>query len=224
MPDKPASIARNSLVLGAFCLLAAIALALVNLATTDRIREQQLAAERRALADVFPAELHDNDLLTGAVTLDPGVNGFAAWSLIDTLQITEARQAYVATREGRFAGAIIPVEAHDGYNGDILLLVGILADGTVAGARVLDHRETPGLGDKIDSEISDWILGFNGTSLGNPPQARWEVRTDGGDFDGLTGATITPRAVVNAVERALQFFRLNRQQLADRRTGGQVVR
>lgn len=213
MPTESPSLLKTSLVLGGFCLVAAVVLAVVNLATVDRIREQQLAAERRALAEVFPAHHHDNDLLAHTATLDPGVSGFAAWSLIDTLQLTGARQAYIATRDGDFAGAILPVVAHDGYSGDILLLVGILADGTVTGVRVLEHRETPGLGDKIDAGLSDWIYQFDGRTVARsgPP---WRIVRDGGDIDQLTGATITSRAVVNAAHRASRFFINNRTQLA----------
>jgi len=217
MSAEPAhSIRRNSLVLGAFCLGVALLLALVNLSTRERIAEQQLQAQRRALAQVFPAQYHDNDLLASAFTLDASVDGFAAWNLIDVLQITEVFQGYIATRDGRFTGAILPVQSHTGYSGTITLLVGIMDDGTITGVRVLEHRETPGLGDKIDIEVSDWILAFNGKSLGNPPQSRWQVVKDGGDFDGLVGATITPRAVVDAVKRALDFFELNKTLLANR--------
>jgi electron transport complex protein RnfG len=101
--------------------------------------------------------------------------------------------------------AIIPVTAPDGYSGDIELIVGVNADGSIAGVRVLSHKETPGLGDKVDLRKSDWILGFNGRSLNNPELAGWAVRKDKGVFDQFTGATITPRAVVAATLRALQF-------------------
>ncbi len=207
MPDRPAVILKSSLVLGGFALVVAVVLALVNLATADRILEQQLAAERRALAEVFPATLHDNDLLADAFTLATGTA---------MLELTNDRPGYLATRDGLFAGVILPVEAHDGYSGDIRLLVGILASGSVTGVRVLEHRETPGLGDKIDIDVDDWILAFNGRTLGNPPLPRWQVLRDGGEFDQLTGATVTPRAVVNAVRRALQFFEQNRALWANR--------
>ena len=115
----------------------------------------------------------------------------------------------------RFAGVILPTTAPDGYSGDIRLLVGIQANGAITGVRVLEHRETPGLGDKIDARVSDWILGFDGKSLSTPLPPQWQVVKDGGEFDQLVGATVTPRAVVNAVRRALQFFDVNEEAIAN---------
>ena len=107
--------------------------------------------------------------------------------------------------------------APDGYSGPIRLLVGVNADGTVAGVRVLSHRETPGLGDPIDAARSDWIHGFEGRALDDPPAAAWTVRKDGGAFDEFTGATITPRAVVHAVRRVLEYAQANREALFEPR-------
>jgi electron transport complex protein RnfG len=108
---------------------------------------------------------------------------------------------------------IIPVVAPDGYSGDIDLIVGINSDGTIAGVRVLGHKETPGLGDKAELKKSNWVLGFNGRSLTNPTLDGWAVKKDKGVFDQFTGATITPRAVVAATLRALQFAEANRKTL-----------
>ncbi|MFO7705024.1 MAG: FMN-binding protein, partial [Halopseudomonas sp.] len=74
---------------------------------------------------------------------------------------------------------------------------------------------TPGLGDKVQLNKSTWVLDFNGTSLSMPAPENWGVRKDGGDFDQFTGATITPRAVVQAVYRALQYFEAQRDQLLE---------
>jgi electron transport complex protein RnfG len=94
----------------------------------------------------------------------------------------------------------------DGYAGPIRLLISVKTDGTLGGVRVLDHHETPGLGDKIDERKSDWIKDqFDGKALGNPAEERWLVKRDGGDFDQFTGATITPRSIVKAVKNALKF-------------------
>ena len=212
MPDSTGnSIYKHSLVLGLFCLGVGLVLVLVNLATAGRIQEQQMAAERRALADIFPTDHHDNDLLAASIAFNPGQPN--PFNLIDGLTLRTPRDGYIARNNGEFAGAIIPVDALDGYSGRIAILVGILADGTISGVRVLEHRETPGLGDKIDITVSDWILDFNGKSLNSSPAPRWQVIKDGGDFDQLVGATVTPRAVVDAVRRALQFFQINRMQL-----------
>jgi len=204
------SIVKTSITLGIFALLAALLLGAVNLSTAEKIQEQQLAAERRALGEVLPSSFHDNDLLSKPLALTPLADNYAA---IELLELSVERQAYIALLENTFSGVILPVEAHDAYSGDINLLVGILADGTVSGVRVLAHRETPGLGDKIDIQVSNWILGFDGKSLANPSLPQWKVVKDGGEFDQLVGATITPRAVINAVQRALQFFQLNQSKL-----------
>ncbi len=93
------------------------------------------------------------------------------------------------------------------------MLVGIYNDGTLAGVRVINHKETPGLGDKIDASRSDWIKQFEGLSLENPSSAKWKVKKDGGAFDQFTGATITPRAVVRAVKGSLEYFKNHREAL-----------
>ena len=220
MPNKqlgmlPESIVKTSLTLGLFALFAALLLGPVNLVTADRILEQQLAAERRALNEVLSPSLHDNDLLSNSINLNPA-SSTQTLDLLDALQITTERKIYIARMNGEMTGVILPVEVHDGYSGDILLVVGILVDSTISGVRVLEHSETPGLGDKIDINVADWIVGFDGNSLVNPPQQRWQVVKDGGDYDQLVGATITTRSVVNGVRRALQFFQINKRRFANR--------
>ena len=108
---------------------------------------------------------------------------------------------------------VMATTAPDGYSGSIRLLVGINIDGSLSGVRVVAHRETPGLGDAIDEDRSDWIRIFDGKSLQDPPEERWAVRKDGGAFDQLTGATVTPRAVVKAVRQALLYYREHQQAL-----------
>ena len=108
---------------------------------------------------------------------------------------------------------ILPVTAPDGYSGAIHLLVGIFADGRLAGVRVLGHKETPGLGDKIELAKNPWVLAFNGKSLSDPGEAGWGVKKDQGVFDQFAGATITPRAVVKAVHHALQYVDAHRAEL-----------
>lgn len=105
--------------------------------------------------------------------------------------------------------ALFVVSARDGYAGAIRLLVGTDINGVVTGVHVLAHRETPGLGDRIETSKSDWVNQFDGRSLENPVAARWKIKRDGGDFDQLTGASVTPRAVVKAVKETLQYFDAN---------------
>ena len=118
-----------------------------------------------------------------------------------------------ARKQGHNVAAILNVIAPDGYNGDIKLLIGLYTDGRISGVRVINHRETPGLGDAIEERRSDWILAFNGLKQDSLPEKKWKVRRDGGQFDQFTGATITPRAVVKAVHKALQYFKDNKDQI-----------
>ena len=129
------------------------------------------------------------------------------------LGTSEPVAVYRARKAGQPVALVISPIAPDGYNGSIKLLVGINSDGTLSGVRVVGHRETPGLGDAIDESRSGWIHIFDNKSLGNPLPERWKVKKDGGDFDQLTGATITPRAVVKAVRQALLYYRDNQEAL-----------
>ncbi len=190
------SITRNSFLLALFALLTALLISGTYLLTRDTIAMEQRTAEERALLEILPRTLHDNSMLDDTLPLAASTPG---------LGLRRDRQVYVARRDGELVAVIVPVIARDGYSGDIELIVGIMADGSIAGVRALGHRETPGLGDKIELGKSDWMLDFDGRSLDDPAPAQWAVRKDGGVFDQFTGATITPRAVVAAVHRALQY-------------------
>jgi Na+-translocating ferredoxin:NAD+ oxidoreductase subunit G len=186
-------IGRAALGLGLFDAVASALLAGTHALTRERI---QLSTQERLLKNLntlVPARRYNNTLASDTRRLQvPELGG----------PVT----VYRARRDGKPVAAIFTVRAPDGYSGAIDLLVGVNADGTLAGVRVTAHRETPGLGDKIDLNVSDWILGFDGRSLGDPPPARWAVKKDGGEFDQFAGATITPRAVVAAVRRCLEFM------------------
>jgi electron transport complex protein RnfG len=118
---------------------------------------------------------------------------------------------YRVYADGAPVAALFVVRAPDGFAGPIRLLVGIDASGAITGIRVLEHHETPGLGDLIDADKSDWIFQFDGRSLGAPPVRRWAIKRDGGEFDQLTGASITPRSVINAIRDTLIYFDGNRE-------------
>ena len=139
---------RHSLRLGAFAVGTALLLAVVYALTKDRIADQRLATERAALAEVFPLALHDNDLLDAAFILQPDTAGFMQTHL---LGLSTARTAYAASLTGVGSGVILPLETADGYSGTIVLMIGINAEGAITGVRVVQHAETPGLGDKIDT-------------------------------------------------------------------------
>lgn len=198
------SITRNSWLLAMFAVATTLLIAGTYLLTKERIGEQKRMAEEKALLEIVPRERHDNSMLDDIITVGPESQG---------LNLTENKRIYRARRGDVVIAAIIPVRAPDGYTGDIDLIVGVNADGSVAGVRALSHKETPGLGDKVDIRKSNWILGFDGHSLDNPAPAGWAVKKDKGVFDQFTGATITPRAVVAATLRALQYAQANSKTL-----------
>ena len=198
------SISRNSVLLAVFAACTTLLIAGTFLSTKDKIAEQKRYAEEKALLQIVPRERHDNSMLDDNLPVGPTAAG---------LGLREEKKIYLARKGSDVIAAIIPVVAPDGYTGEIDLIVGVNLDGSVAGVRVLSHRETPGLGDKVDLKKSDWILDFNGRSLHDPEAAGWAVKKDRGVFDQFTGATITPRAVVAATYRALQFAKENRDSL-----------
>lgn len=187
-------------------LFAAVGTALVAFTfdnTHERIAANERAALLRNLHVLIPPDTHDNDLFNDVIEVtDP-----------DALGTDEPVTVYRARNNGWPVAAVLATVAPDGYSGAIRLLVGIKLDGTLAGVRVVSHRETPGLGDAIEAKRSDWILGFTGRSLTDPPLKQWDVKRDGGAFDQFTGATISPRAVVKAVKKALIYFDRHSQQL-----------
>ncbi|KKN57882.1 hypothetical protein LCGC14_0557600 [marine sediment metagenome] len=201
MATMTQSIRRSAIGLGLFAIITGGTIAFTHALTEERIAEQAARAEARALFEIIPESAHNNDMLRDTLILPAS----------DRLSTKGPVTVWVARQNGQPVGMIMPVIAPDGYSGRIRLLVGIDLAGTLLGVRVISHNETPGLGDKIETRKSDWIKNFEGRSLGNPKPRQWSVKTNGGAFDQFTGATITPRAVVKAVERSLVYFRQNQQ-------------
>jgi electron transport complex protein RnfG len=194
---------RAAFTLAVAAVAAVGAVALVHDITAPRIAANERAQRVARLAAVLGSAAYDNDLLSDvAYVRDPELLGTD-----ERLPIHRARLG------GRPVAALIETVAPDGYAGAIRLLVAVDANGRLLGVRVLRHKETPGLGDGIDERKSGWILRFAGRSLEDPAPARWKVRKDGGDFDQFTGATVTPRAVVGAVEDALLYFQAHRDEI-----------
>lgn len=191
------SISKNSIILGIFALIAAAALALTNLGTQDRISKAERAAKQKALFEIVPSDQLDNDLLQDTIKIPVSTH--------ELLGVDASQPIYIARRQGQVTALIIPAMAHDGYSGDISMIVGVNRDLTIAGVRVIAHKETPGLGDKIEIKKSRWMLNFNGKSLQAPVTSEWLVKKDGGVFDQFAGATITPRAVVKKIKEVLEF-------------------
>ena len=192
------SMVINGRMLGLFALVTALLLSGTHLVTKDKIAESQRRAAQKALLEIIPKDLHDNDLLTDTLPIPPQY-----WS---TLGLNDGGELHLARHKGELIAVVIPGVAPDGYSGDIDIITGINIDNTIAGVRVLKHSETPGLGDKIELKKSPWILDFKGKSLDTPKPERWKVKKDKGDFDQFSGATITPRAVVGQVLRTLTYY------------------
>jgi electron transport complex protein RnfG len=200
------AVSRNSLLLGLFAAVTTGLIAITFLGTRDDILEAERAAEARQLLEIFPKETHDNNVVDDRFELAANT---------PLLGLRTAGHGYKVRQGNRVVGVILPATARDGYSGDIRLLVGVNADGRVAGVRVVTHKETPGLGDAIDLRKSPWVLDFNGHSLNDPLPSGWAVAKDDGIFDQFTGATITPRAVVNATRKVLEYVELHQQVLFD---------
>lgn len=194
---------RDILISGAFLWLFAVAgtalVAVTEFTTADAIVENERQLLLRNLYALLPAEQLDNDIASDTLELP-------AAPLLGTESISTA---YRARLQGEPVAVIFNSIAPNGYSGKIHLLVGVNRDGSLAGVRVIKHAETPGLGDGIEIRKSPWIRSFDGKSLDNPDAGGWRVKRDGGEFDQLTGATITPRAIISAVRNTLLYYRHN---------------
>ncbi|WP_101757462.1 electron transport complex subunit RsxG [Oceanicoccus sp. KOV_DT_Chl] len=190
------SISRNALLLGFFAVISTAIIAGTFLSSQEAIKENIRQAEERALIQIVPKSRHNNSMLDDAHAISDN----------ELLGLRSEKHYYIARQNNEAVAIIFPATAREGYTGDIDLIIGVNVDGTVAGVRVLSHRETPGLGDAVDYKKSQWVDGFIGKSLVNPGLDLWKVKKDKGVFDQFTGATITPRAVTKAVLQTLQYF------------------
>jgi len=187
-----------------FTIIGTALLAYTFSTTRAPIAKSEAEARMALFRQILPESLHDNDLLKDTKKIPAG----GEFGNRDETEVIRARL------NGQPSAVILEITAPDGYSGDIKMLVAVRADGELVGVRVLAHKETPGLGDYIDIGHSDWIKkNFDGQSLAKTPDDAWKVKKDGGVFDYMTGATITPRAVVKAVHKALQYFAAHRDEL-----------
>ena len=196
------SIGKSMLGIGMFAILAAGIIAVTQVSTKDQIAENIRAAQSRALFEIFPADI------------DPHLFDHTIELAADELNLEEeAVNGYQVINDETVKGVILPVRSEEGYSGSIDLMVGINADSSIAGVRIISHKETPGLGDKIDRAKSLWVDSFIGKIRQGSDDSRWAVKKDGGQFDQFTGATITPRAVVGAIGTAITYFENHRIEL-----------
>jgi electron transport complex protein RnfG len=213
MKELLVSIRKNAVGLGLFAIVTAGSIGIAQVATKESIEKNIQIAQAKALHEIVPQSAYDNDLLNDTISLSHD-EIHTEFNVRLLGPIADDAVAYIARKDGKAHTIILPVTAPDGYTTNIDMIVGIRLDGSLAGVRVINHKETPGLGDKIEAKKHPWILQFPGLSLIKPVEKLWEVKKDGGQFDQFTGATITPRAVVRAVRLALTFFQKHGKELA----------
>lgn len=192
---------RTLLPIPLLAIAGALLLAAIYSVVAPRIDENRQHAADRLVLDALQLP-DDTTLTTRGTTSD-----------IELLALREPKKIVLARRDGQVLAIVLPLSAPKGYIAPIDLIVAITPQGRVGAVHVVAHRETPGLGDAIDNKKSDWLKQFVGNSLESAPAERWNIKKAGGDFDGITGATVTSRAVIDAVHDALRYFEQNREQL-----------
>ena len=214
-PSAAGMAVRTAVILLIFVVAFTSLLAAAFLWTRPAIEAAAAEEKMKLIGEVLPRELYDNDVLKDSRQLAPSA----------VLGLDEASTAYLARKGGEVTALVFEAVAPDGYSGKIRLLLGVSADGTLLGVRVIQHKETPGLGDYIEpkkdrNKERPWIRQFDGLSLAAVADRDWRVRKDGGRFDSVAGATVTPRAVIKAVHKALQYVAENHRQLFASSQGG----
>ncbi len=194
---------KTGLTLAAIAAICTAAVAATYQLTRDRIAANEQAFLEQSLEPALAGTFFEGSV-TESMLVIPAPH---------ELPGNEDVIVYRVYAEDAPVAALFAVTARDGYAGPIRILLGIGYDGTVTGVRILEHRETPGLGDKIESSRSDWVFQFDGRSLGDPPADGWAIRRDGGQFDQLSGASVTPRAVLGAIQTTLIYFEANREEI-----------
>lgn len=191
------AVSKNAVILGAVAAICVALLSIINQLAQPKIRQQVEVTKLAILQEVLPGSLAEQKMLADCISVtEPEILGR------DTPQ-----SIYRWRQNGELSAYIVETTAPDGYSGNIDLIVAVAPDGTVIGSRVLQHSETPGLGDKIESRRSEWIFSFANQPVTVDNAKAWAVKKDGGQFDQFTGATITPRAVIKAIRNAALFVR-----------------
>jgi electron transport complex protein RnfG len=202
-PDSTPSSWTSGLILAGLAAVCTALVALTHSGTAPRIAANEQAYLEQSLQPVLQGIEYDGKLSESTIVIPPP----------HSLPGKEGVPVYRVYADGEAVAALFVVRAMDGFSGPIRLLIGIEANGQISGVRVLEHRETPGLGDLIEADKSDWIEQFVGRSLTSPDSSRWAIKRDGGTFDQLTGASITPRSVIKAIKETLDYFEANHEQV-----------
>lgn len=197
------STLQTAINLVVFAIIGTAVLASTYFLTHDAIVKSEEAEKMKLIMQIVPPALFDNDIIQDKLSVP-------ASELLGTEDITTA---YRARLKGEPSAVVLESVAPDGYSGKIALILAVRANGELAGVRVVAHKETPGLGDYIELPKNPWIKGFDGKSREVYKDADWKVKKDGGQFDYMAGATITPRAVVKAVNKTLVYYAENRDKL-----------
>ena len=198
-------VAKGGLTLAAIAAICTTLVAATHRLTTERIAANEQAWLEQSLLPALGNVDYDSSITESRLTVEPphGLPG------------NDPAIIYRAYSAAKPVAALFAVTATGGYAGPIRILVGVDVGGAVTGVRILEHRETPGLGDGIEASRSGWVQQFDGRSLGNPPVGAWQLRVDGGDFDQLTGASVTPRAVIKAIRETLLYFDAQQAEIFD---------
>jgi len=199
------AVSKNTKILALFAIACTAIVGLVSELTKDRIKQQEQQQLLKTLHSIIEPSRYDNNIANDCIMMSA-----------PELGSDKVQTAYIARKSGEVVAIAMASTAPQGYNGNIDFIMAINNDGSVSGIRVLKHQETPGLGDKIEIRKSDWITSFTGKKIRSEDDSRWAVTKDNGMFDQFTGATITPRAVVNGVKSTLKYFTKNRDSLLTR--------
>ncbi len=197
------SVIKGGITLAIIAALCTALVAVTYTATADRIEANEQAWLERSLQPALSGLFFDSGVTESMITIPPPHD----------LPGSEAALIYRVYAEAEPVAALFVVNARDGYAGPIRILIGVEADGKITGVHVLEHRETPGLGDRVESGKSDWVKQFDGRSLVDPAPSAWGIKRDGGAFDQLTGASVTPRAIVKAIRDTLLYFDAHREEI-----------
>ncbi len=194
---------KNALILAVFAFVSTGLIGITHLLTKDKIAEEVEILLIKQLSEIVPASHYSNDVFDDCIFVQDKIF-LGSDQDVKLFRMRNAKKPYAV---------LLTAIAPDGYSGKIELAIAISYDGDLKGVNILTHQETPGLGDKIERNKSDWLNQFDGLSLIKFTEKQWKVKKDGGEFDALTGATITPRAVVKAVYNSMLFYKNNRSSL-----------
>jgi electron transport complex protein RnfG len=199
------TILKTISIISLLGLIFAISLSITFEKSNPIIEQNKIEFKTKLLNEVLNGLDYDNDLIGTYIRIKPN----------ELLKNKTEKYAYLAKKNNTLQAVLIESIAPDGYSGEINILTAIRSDGEIIGTRIIDHKETPGLGDYIDQKKSSWISNFNGMSLNNRTDPDWRVKKDQGTFDYKAGATITPRAVIKSVKNTLLFYKENRELFND---------